>query len=245
MVVDDEVAVMSLLRDFLSELGYEVAGYTSCREALKALKEQEFDLLLTDLIMPDMDGITFFQSAQKIDPLLVCIMITGYGTIKTAVEATKSAVFDYITKPPDWKTLQPLLSRALELRRLRKSEAQYRGIVEDQTELICRCRPDGTIIFVNEVFCQLLGKTRDELIGQSYESLLPGDKIRWMQWTNRAVFNEKGNITEFQSVGRDITDRKQIEEDLRRSHDELRTFAKYLSEAEEHERQRIAKELHG
>jgi two-component system sensor histidine kinase UhpB len=274
MVVDDEVEVITLLHDFLSELGYEVVVYTSCKAALEALKEKKFDLLLTDLIMPDMDGICFFQSAQKIDPLLVCIMITGHGTIKTAVEATKSGVFDYITKPPDWKTLQPLLSRAMELRRLRKSEAQYRGIVEDQTELICRCLPDGVILFVNEVFCQFFGKTREELTGQSYESLmpsedykrlkehlgtlnkenpvalielqmiLPGDKVRWMQWTNRAIFDEKGNITEFQSVGRDITDRKQIEEDLRRSHDQLRTFAKWLSEAEEHERQRITQELH-
>ena len=261
MVVDDEVEVMSLLRDFLSELGYEVAGYTSCREALKALEEQEFDLLLTDLIMSDMDGITFFQSAQKADPFLVCIMITGHGTIKTAVEATKSGVFDYITKPPDWKTLQPLLSRAMELHRLRKSEAQYRSIVEDQTEFICRCNPEGTLSFVNEAYCRYFGKTRDELIGQSYLPFIPVEDherlkkhitglskenpvavienrviapdgaIRWQQSTNRALFDERGCIVELQSIGRDITERRYVEEKLKESEEKYRLLVEHANEA--------------
>jgi two-component system, NarL family, sensor histidine kinase UhpB len=261
MVVDDEVEVMSLLRDLLSELGYEVAGYTSCREALKALEEQEFDLLLTDLIMSDMDGITFFQSAQKADPFLVCIMITGHGTIKTAVEATKSGVFDYITKPPDWKTLQPLLSRAMELHRLKKSEAQYRSIVEDQTELICRCNPEGTLSFVNEAYCRYFGKTRDELIGQSYLPFIPFEDherlkkhiaglskenpaaaienrviapdgaIRWQQWMNRALFDERGRMIELQLIGRDITDRKAAEEKLKESEGKYRLLIENVNES--------------
>lgn len=274
MVVDDEIDVMTPLCDFLSELGYEVMGYVSGKDALEALKEKEFALLLTDLIMPEMDGITLLKSAQEIDPHLMCIVITGHGTIQTAVEAMKVGAFDYITKPLDWKILQPILSRAMEVRRLRKSEEKYHAIVEDQTELICRLLSDGTLTFVNEAYCRYFNKTKEELIGHSffpfivdddkefvrgkYSSLSlehsvityehrvikPNGEIGWQQWTNRAIFDDNGNLIEYQAVGRDITERKKTEEELRISRDQLRKLAKRLSEAEENERHRIACELH-
>lgn len=274
MVIDDEIDVMTPLCDFLSELGYEVMGYVSGKDALEALKEKEFALLLTDLIMPEVDGITLLKSAQEIDPHLMCIVITGHSTIQTAVEAMKVGAFDYIMKPLDWKILRPMLSRAMEVRRLRKSEEKYRAIVEDQTELICRWRPDGTITFVNEVCCRYFNKPYQELIGRTFEQfitaedyeelkkhiaalnkenpvaliehclILPVGEIHWQHWTNRAIFDEQDNIVEFQSVGRDITDRKKAEEELRISRDQLRELTKRLSEAEENERHRIACELH-
>lgn len=274
MVIDDEIDVMTPLCDFLSELGYEVMGYVSGKDALEALKEKEFALLLTDLIMPEVDGITLLKSAQEIDPHLMCIVITGHSTIQTAVEAMKVGAFDYIMKPLDWKILRPMLSRAMEVRRLRKSEEKYRAIVEDQTELICRWRPDGTITFVNEVCCRYFNKPYQELIGRTFKQfitaedyeelkkhiaalnkenpvaliehrlILPVGEIHWQHWTNRAIFDEQDNIVEFQSVGRDITDRKKAEEELRISRDQLREFTKRLSEAEENERHRIACELH-
>src|SRR4030042_6860012 len=106
LIVDDEIDTLTPLRDLLSEWGYEVAGYTSGRDALQALKEKEFDLLLTDLVMPEMDGIELIQAVKNIDPLLVSIIITGKGTIQTAVEAMKVGVFDYVLKPIEWKTFK-------------------------------------------------------------------------------------------------------------------------------------------
>lgn len=99
IVVDDEVETLTPMCDLLSEWGYEVAGYTSPKDALKELKEKDFDLLLTDLVMPEMDGIELLKAAQKIDQNLVCIIITGKGTIQTAIEAMKVGAFDYILKP--------------------------------------------------------------------------------------------------------------------------------------------------
>jgi DNA-binding NtrC family response regulator len=96
LVVDDETETLTPLCDLLSEWGYEVAGYTSCKEALEALKKQDFDLLLTDLVMPEMDGIELMKAAMEMDPLIVCIIITGKGTIQTAVEAMKVGAFDYV-----------------------------------------------------------------------------------------------------------------------------------------------------
>ena len=173
MVVDDERATLTPLCDILSEIGYEVACFVSAKEALEVYDGTAFDLILVDLMMPQMDGIAFMKAAQATDPMLVCVIVTGHATVETAVEAMKEGAFDYMTKPLNWKTLPPVLSRAIEVRRLRKSEEQYRSVVEDQTELINRSTPDGTITFVNEAFCRYFSKTRDELIGQSYLPFIP------------------------------------------------------------------------
>jgi DNA-binding NtrC family response regulator len=89
IIVDDETDTLTPLCDLFTEWGYDVKGYTSGKEALEALKEKDCDLLLIDLVMPDMDGIEVMKAAMEIDPLLVCIIITGQGTIQTAVEAMK------------------------------------------------------------------------------------------------------------------------------------------------------------
>lgn len=275
LVVDDEIDSLTPLCDLLSEWGYEVTGYASGKEALEALKEKEFDLLLTDLVMPEMDGIELIHAVMKKDPHLVSIIITGKGTIQTAVEAMKTGAFDYLLKPIEWKLLKPVLSRAMEVRRLREAEEKYRSVVEDyQTELICRFLPDGTLTFVNEVCCRYFKKTYQELVGrtfqpfipeQDYEALkrhsaamnvnnpvstvehrviAPDGEIRWLRWTHRAIFNEQGRIIEFQSLGRDITDRKQAEEKIRYYQKQLRSLASELSLTEERERRLLAIELH-
>lgn len=124
---------------------------------------------------------------------------------------------------------------------LRETEARYRAVVEDQTEIICRFRPDGTITFVNEVFCRFFGQKAEDITGRCWQPkavaedlprieadlrqltpanpvvsvenrVVAGDgRIRWMQFVNRALYDKAGNPTEIQSVGRDITARKEAE----------------------------------
>lgn len=119
---------------------------------------------------------------------------------------------------------------------LRESEQRYRNVVEDQTEFICRFLPDGTHVFVNDAYCRYFQKKKDEIIGHHFQpqllredqekvralidSLTPDDpvgfvrqrvifpdkSVRWQHWVDRAIFNDKGDIQEYQSVGRDITD---------------------------------------
>ncbi len=135
---------------------------------------------------------------------------------------------------------------------VRQNQKRYQAILEDQTDLICRFLPDGTLTLVNEAYCSYFGKKRAELIGHNcmsfifvedqdkvkkhltsldqgnpvatmeYRVVLSGQEIRWQQWTNRAIFDEQDRLVEYQSVGRDITERKQAEEQLQRYASELK-----------------------
>ncbi|MEH1916380.1 response regulator [Nostoc sp.] len=127
-----------------------------------------------------------------------------------------------------------------------QSEARYRAIVEDQTELIARYLPDSTIQFVNSAYCRYFGLKPEEIIGKSFQPVIFAEdremvtrlvnsmsaenptvtvenrvmingEIRWTQWINRMIFNQQGQCTEFQSVGRDITKLKEAEVQLRHS----------------------------
>src|SRR4030042_3717917 len=84
LIVDDEAKLMAVLRELLTKHGYDAVGCTSGKEALEDLKSQKFDLLLTDLMMPEMDGIAVLRAGLEIDPNLMAIMMTAEGTIGTA-----------------------------------------------------------------------------------------------------------------------------------------------------------------
>jgi diguanylate cyclase (GGDEF)-like protein/PAS domain S-box-containing protein len=129
--------------------------------------------------------------------------------------------------------------------RLKASEARYRAIVEDQTDLICRMLPDGNLTYVNDAFCQYYDKSINELIGQSILPFLPqalprngepvharispenpvvriensqmrvDGSVRWQQWSIHGLFDKEGLLEELQAVGHDITERKALEENLR------------------------------
>jgi signal transduction histidine kinase len=118
LIVDDEPAQMQALSTTLEAEGYFVAGFTSGKQALEQLREQSFDLLLTDLTMPEMDGIALLKSAQQIDPNIVGLVMTGHGSIESAVAAMKAGALDYILKPFTLRTMRPVLERALTVRRL-------------------------------------------------------------------------------------------------------------------------------
>jgi two-component system, cell cycle sensor histidine kinase and response regulator CckA len=129
LIVDDEYELMAALVEALTARGYEAVGFTSGEEALKALQTEAFDLLLADLMMPGMDGISLLRAALAIDPSLVGLIMTGQGTVQTAVEAMKVGAFDYILKPFKLRTILPALSRALQVRRLRRENIDLRETV--------------------------------------------------------------------------------------------------------------------
>src|SRR5262249_50268156 len=129
LIVDDEVELKLALTETLDAEGYQTAGAGGGPEALALLAEREFDLLLSDLMMPGMDGIQLLRRALEIDPQLVGIIMTGQGTIPTAVEAMRVGVFDYVLKPFNLRTVLPILDRAMEVRRLRVENVRLRHFV--------------------------------------------------------------------------------------------------------------------
>ena len=130
LIVDDEPAQMRALCDTLRTRGYFAAGFTSAEAGLAALQRDRFDLILTDLTMPEMDGIEFLTAAREADRDLVGIVMTGHGSIDTAVAAMKAGALDYILKPFTLRTMLPVIDRALTIRSLRAENLQLRQAEE-------------------------------------------------------------------------------------------------------------------
>ena len=133
LIVDDETAQMQALCNTLGDHGYETHGFTDGAIALQALGKAKFDLLLADLMMPGMDGIALLQAAKQIDHDLVGIIMTGEGTIASAVAAMKTGALDYILKPFKLSVILPVLARALAVRDLRIANAELEQSIRERT----------------------------------------------------------------------------------------------------------------
>ena len=134
LIVDDESALMHALCNTLAQQGYHTTGCSSAAEAMGLLQAQRFDLLLTDLMMPMTDGLALTRAALEVDPQLVVVMMTGQGSISTAVEAMQTGVLDYVLKPFKLAAMLPVLERALSLGRLQRDNAALQLRVLQHTE---------------------------------------------------------------------------------------------------------------
>ena len=145
------------------------------------------------------------------------------------------------------RSIRYALERWKSASRLEESERRYRAVVEDQTELVCRYLPNGELTFVNDAFCRFFGAAASDLLGRKFFTVAveknrvefatqlaaldqqdpirtreqrwgdPDGDWRWLQWTDRALFDAAGRLIEYQSVGRDTTDQKLLEAQLRQS----------------------------
>jgi len=129
LIADDERELVSELCRLLSAEGYVTVGADSGQAALNALADglatgsERFEILITDLVMPDMDGLALLRAARKLDDDLVSIIMTGYGAIDTAIEAMHVGALDYILKPFKLNIIAPVLARARAVRQLRLDNA--------------------------------------------------------------------------------------------------------------------------
>jgi DNA-binding NtrC family response regulator len=128
LLVDDEKDFVEMLTLRLQEIDEEVLQAYSGLECLEKLKETEIDVVILDVKMPGMDGIETLQEIKKRYPLVEVIMLTGHGTIETAVQGMKLGAYDFLIKPADFEDLTTKLNKARERRhdqmeRIRKAEA--------------------------------------------------------------------------------------------------------------------------
>lgn len=142
LIVDDEPAQMHALCDTLGAHGYETTGCGSSEAALQTLRTDSYQLLLADLMLPGMDGIALVQAARALDPDLACVIMTGDGSISSAVQAMQVGALDYILKPFRVSVILPVLSRALETRRLRIQNALLEARLREHAVQLVRMNDD-------------------------------------------------------------------------------------------------------
>jgi len=130
LVVDDEKVALKNLEHIMKKEGYEVVGTQSGQNALKLLREQSFDLVLTDLRMEKVDGIQILQKCRELCPDTEVIMITGFATLESAVETMKHGAFYYIAKPFKLDEVRKVVKEALEKVRLKRENIQLREQIE-------------------------------------------------------------------------------------------------------------------
>ncbi len=114
LIIDDEKAIRKTLGEILSYEGYQIDDAENGEEGLKRIKEKNYDVVLCDIKMPKVDGLEFLEKARESNPDLPIIMISGHGTIETAVEAVKKGAFDYVAKPPDLNRLLITIRNAMD-----------------------------------------------------------------------------------------------------------------------------------
>ena len=135
LVVDDEKTTQRILKKVLTNAGFEVTTASDGKDALKKIKEYNYDVLLTDLNMPRLNGIELTRKVLSNEPELIVIFITGYGTIRSAVEAIKLGAYDYLTKPIDNKELLLSINRGInKISLIRENILLKKQLKKDRTE---------------------------------------------------------------------------------------------------------------
>ena len=132
LVVDDQAAHAELLAEALVSVGHECIVATSVDGAKERLREEGVDIVITDLVLGDRDGLDLIREAQSIDPFIAVVVVTGYGTVETAVEAMQLGAVDYLRKPVDLTGLRIRVERALEGAALRRRADQLERTIDDR-----------------------------------------------------------------------------------------------------------------
>jgi DNA-binding NtrC family response regulator len=131
LIVDDEIDMLELLELIITDrTEYEVVTTNTPLEVPELLRKEPFDLLITDLRMPDIDGIELIEMVRQVDDQLPFIVITAYGTIESAVEAMRKGAFDYITKPFRQEQILLTIEKVMKWRRLQKENIALKAELE-------------------------------------------------------------------------------------------------------------------
>jgi two-component system, NtrC family, response regulator HydG len=149
LVIDDDKAMRDACYQILSRQGYQVELAASASQGLTRLEQASFDAILLDLVMPDMDGLEALKKIKTLDPVVEIIIITGYGTIQSAVESIKAGAFHFLSKPFVPDDLRNLVGRALEKRRLDLENLYLRQELKSKDER-------NTLVYESESMARIM-----------------------------------------------------------------------------------------
>jgi signal transduction histidine kinase len=136
LVVDDEESVATTIQAILQLDGHEVVAVTSGAEAMRILRQRQFDVVLTDLRLTDVDGIEVLREVQRTAPESAAIMLTGYASLESAIAALRSGAYDYLMKPSDVEELRATVNRAIERRVLRRRLIELEEVDRLKTQFL-------------------------------------------------------------------------------------------------------------
>jgi two-component system nitrogen regulation response regulator NtrX len=136
LIVDDEESVRKSLADVMRDEGYDVVTAASGREGIELLSETQPSLTLLDIAMPDMDGIEVLRRFREMRPDMPVVMVTGHGTIETAVKTTKMGAYDFMVKPPELAHLILVVKHGLEEFRLREENETLKKSIEQRSVIV-------------------------------------------------------------------------------------------------------------
>jgi DNA-binding response OmpR family regulator len=191
LVIDDEVEICSFLEDLLTPAGYTVYTASRPEEGLKKVEQLRPDVVLLDLKLPDMNGVEVLRRIKTFDDTIAVIMMTGFGTMESAMAAMRLGAFDYITKPFDLAHLRSLINDALAQRTGRLPDNLDSGgetLTEEEGAFLDSIRP-----------CQ---GEQPCLWEMAVRTLLLGDLQFLREWTERADVTEedKANLDRLRRI---------------------------------------------
>ncbi len=188
LVIDDDEAIRKVLAVTLQDVGYQVRTAPDGESGLRIFKDEGPDIIITDLRMPGMDGISVLKKIKAVDPDKEVIVITAYGDLDLAIEALQCKASDFITKPISTPALEVALQRAEERIQLTRELREYteliekrwmdtaeeltktylfqKNLIESSIDGIIGCDPDGRVIIFNKVSETMLGYPKQEVVGK-------------------------------------------------------------------------------
>ena len=210
LLVDDESSILMAVGMYLEDMGYRVVSLESGKRALELIDKSKFDLIITDLVMDDIDGFDVLKKSKELHPDTMVIVLTGYPALNFAIDALRLGADDYILKPCDPEELRFRVVRCLEklkiqkeMKRsqeaLRKSEETLRAIMDHSPANIFLKDRQGKYVLANDQYKLLFHRTHDQIIGKTDYDLFPEETAAIMRKNDEQVFDADGAL-EFEEI---------------------------------------------
>lgn len=207
LIVDDESLSRTILKKIVSDAGYMVTVAGNGEEALKKLNASKFDIMLTDLNMPVMNGIELTQKALKIEPDMIVILITAYGSIRTAVEAIKLGAYDFLPKPVNKDELLLIINHAIE-----KVSLMKENILLNRE--LTKMKNVPYVVSENEKMKNVLDKAKQIAISDSAVLITGEDGTEKHELAKFVHYNSKRRENQFITIDCNTLDEDIIESEL-------------------------------
>lgn len=201
LIVDDEINLCELIKKALSSMSdnYLISTAYNGTEAVKLLAQEPFDVLVTDIRMPGMDGLQLLEEARNLQEELQSIVITGHGDMDYAIKALQIGAINFIKKPISFEILHFSIEKAVEKlilkRKLLENEEKFRGAFMNAPTGMIIFEPTGEFVEVNQTICYMLQYSESELMGKGLDDITHKDDVESLN--NNIQLLLKGDIEHF------------------------------------------------